>query len=163
MKQFIRVAGVLVRGREVLAHQAVADGYVYQALPGGHLEPGETTPSCLQREMREEFGIEVAVGRLLYIAEGLFRDGRKPKHEIVFYYWMHLVDPAAEVRSLEEPKITARWLSLDAPMAHLYPRWLEPELRRLDQDSWLSPPRHVIADELNQPQPSWQIRELGLR
>jgi len=30
--------------------------------PGGKLSSGETLPECLQRELREELGIEVAVG-----------------------------------------------------------------------------------------------------
>lgn len=32
--------------------------------PGGKQEPGETLPACLQRELREELGIEVEVGEL---------------------------------------------------------------------------------------------------
>jgi len=31
--------------------------------PGGKLRPGETLPECLQRELREELGVEVAVGK----------------------------------------------------------------------------------------------------
>ncbi len=30
--------------------------------PGGKLEPGETGEECLRREMREEMGVEIAVG-----------------------------------------------------------------------------------------------------
>jgi A/G-specific adenine glycosylase len=30
--------------------------------PGGKVEPGETIPACIQREIREELGIEIAVG-----------------------------------------------------------------------------------------------------
>jgi 8-oxo-dGTP diphosphatase len=30
--------------------------------PGGKLEPGETPEACLVRELREEFGVEIAVG-----------------------------------------------------------------------------------------------------
>ncbi len=33
--------------------------------PGGKIEAGESARECLKREMREEFGIDVRVGRLL--------------------------------------------------------------------------------------------------
>ncbi|AKG22807.1 8-oxo-dGTP diphosphatase MutT [Calothrix sp. 336/3] len=33
--------------------------------PGGKLEPGETMSDCIQREIREELGIEIAVGEHL--------------------------------------------------------------------------------------------------
>ena len=38
--------------------------------PGGKLESGETPEGCLKRELREEFGIEVSVGR--FVAESIY-------------------------------------------------------------------------------------------
>jgi 8-oxo-dGTP diphosphatase len=38
--------------------------------PGGTLEAGETPRACLQREMQEEFGIGIAVGR--YFGESIY-------------------------------------------------------------------------------------------
>ena len=32
-------------------------------LPGGRIEPGETSAECLVREIQEELGLEVEVGR----------------------------------------------------------------------------------------------------
>ena len=47
-------------------------------LPGGKLEPGETEAQALRREMREETGLEVAVGRLLFELHGeRFAGGRR--------------------------------------------------------------------------------------
>jgi len=37
--------------------------------PGGSVEFGETLAQALQREMREEFGIEIAVGELLNVVD----------------------------------------------------------------------------------------------
>ncbi len=36
-------------------------------LPGGVVDPGESPASCLVREIREELGIEVTVGRLVAV------------------------------------------------------------------------------------------------
>jgi A/G-specific adenine glycosylase len=37
--------------------------------PGGKIEPGETIEACIQREIREELGIEIVVGDRLMIVE----------------------------------------------------------------------------------------------
>ena len=56
------VAGVLIRGSTVLVEKRRSDddadpGLVM--LPGGHVEPNESIPEALKREMREELGIRV--------------------------------------------------------------------------------------------------------
>lgn len=58
-------AAILVKDGKILIARRKADDR--QAgkweFPGGKLEAGETPQACLQREMREEFGIRVAVGQ----------------------------------------------------------------------------------------------------
>ena len=37
--------------------------------PGGKIEPGETAEACIRREIREELGMEIAVGPVLTVME----------------------------------------------------------------------------------------------
>jgi 8-oxo-dGTP diphosphatase len=65
-------AAILIRGDKVFIGQRKA-GKQFEYLwefPGGKLEDGETQQDCLVREMREEFGIEVAV--LEFFGESIF-------------------------------------------------------------------------------------------
>jgi A/G-specific adenine glycosylase len=58
-------AGVIWgKGGHFLIAQRPLDGMLggLWEFPGGKREPGETLPECLQREIREELGIEIEVG-----------------------------------------------------------------------------------------------------
>jgi len=76
------VAGVLcVRGKLLVAGRRNPGKKLFWEFPGGKVEKGETLSSALRRELREELGIKVRVGRCL---------GREPfssprcKGEVVF-------------------------------------------------------------------------------
>lgn len=64
-----RVTGICVEDDRVLLLDQDTDGPRRWSLPGGKLEPGETLAEALVREMREETGAEVEVGRLLYLCD----------------------------------------------------------------------------------------------
>lgn len=59
-------AAVVDAGRLLLLYCVPPDEPGFWVLPGGGREAGESAEACVAREVREEAGIEVAVGPLLY-------------------------------------------------------------------------------------------------
>jgi 8-oxo-dGTP diphosphatase len=78
------VRGVWLHEGKVLFCQSVEHGYLY--LPGGHIEPGETAAGALAREMREELGVTLGVGRFIGASEACFKQrswktGKRERHQ----------------------------------------------------------------------------------
>jgi A/G-specific adenine glycosylase len=68
---YLVTAAVIRRGSEVLIAQRPPEGLLggLWEFPGGKLKAGEDLAGCLQREIREELGVEIEVGGWL----GVFR------------------------------------------------------------------------------------------
>ncbi len=62
----VRCRGIILHGEKLLVVKG-SHGRPYYALPGGHLDPGESPVECIKRELLEELGITPEIGRLLYV------------------------------------------------------------------------------------------------
>jgi 8-oxo-dGTP pyrophosphatase MutT (NUDIX family) len=84
----------------------------FWALPGGAVEHNELSTDALVREMREELGVTVAVGRLVWIVENLFAYRGTSYTEYGFYYeadWQSADIGDGEFAG-EEPDQFFRWV-----------------------------------------------------
>jgi 8-oxo-dGTP diphosphatase len=70
-------AAILIDGEFVLVRHR-KDGRAYHLLPGGGVKAGESLQGALVREVHEETGLDVTVGRLLFLNETL--DPRGSRH-----------------------------------------------------------------------------------
>jgi ADP-ribose pyrophosphatase YjhB (NUDIX family) len=70
--------------RRVVIHHASHEDF--RGLPGGRVELGESAADALVREMREEMGVEVEAGRLLWVVEGFVTFLERNWHEISLYF-----------------------------------------------------------------------------
>ena len=65
-----RVAGILLKDNKVLLQ--TDDLVDFWVIPGGSVKPFESSEEAIKREFLEEMGVEIEVGRLLWIVENSF-------------------------------------------------------------------------------------------
>lgn len=141
-----RVAGLLVQDGCMLFQGEPGDDGL--AIPGGHVAYSETTADALARELREELGVDVTVGRLRAVAENFFPWRGRECHQICLYYDVTLASgelPQAPFDMLDEmahgkARVRFRWVPLAALEGRtVYP----PQLKQviLEPDG---PVRHFV-------------------
>jgi len=101
-------------------------GYYY--LPGGHIRDGERIERALVREIKEECGLTVKQGRLLWVEESLTR-----RHHIVLYYEA-IINGNSEPKNLEPDKCSGwQWFALDnlpQPLWHTLQQFITEYINR---------------------------------
>ena len=113
MSGTVEAAGGVVQGddgRVLLVHRPRYDDWT---LPKGKLDPGETFEQAALREVREETGLECALGRELATTE--YRDNKdRPK---VVRYWLMEVEGGDFEPNDEVDEV--RWVALPGAVEQL--------------------------------------------
>jgi 8-oxo-dGTP diphosphatase len=109
----VAVGAVVRRGDEVLLIRRARGTAVGQwSIPGGRVEFGEGLKAAVAREVEEETGLEVQVGRFLGWAERM-GDDPGPYHYVILDFAADPVDPAAPPRPGDDADDVA-WVPTNA-------------------------------------------------
>jgi 8-oxo-dGTP diphosphatase len=115
--------GVIVRNgdRVLLIQRGKPPGLGTWGIPGGAVELGEAWRETAMREVREECGIEIALGEIVEAVDLIFRDDAG---KIVYHY--AVVDFAAQYVGGElcaaSDVMDARWVELSELIKYEMPR-----------------------------------------
>ncbi len=121
----VRVYGLLFDAHQrLLVSDEFIKGNFFTKLPGGGLEIGEGTRECLQREFKEETGLNVEIGEHIYTTDFFQISAFNNTDQIIsIYYWVHAKDISSlitknkpfdfEPHQIDNPNIEAevfRWV-----------------------------------------------------
>ena len=140
-----RVAGVALMANRVLLHRREGDDF--WTLPGGRPQAMESAGEALRREMREELGVQVTVGRLLWLVENFFTFEGARYHELLLCFEMACGDLASGLDDFEgvegDRRLLFQWCPLESLAGlPLRPAFLAPALRTLP-----ATPVHVVHED----------------
>ncbi len=89
MNPRIRVAAVIIQDRRILLIRHQKTQGTYWLLPGGGVDYGETLPQALTREVKEETGLDIKVGQLLFVSDAIEPNLKRHIVNIFFQATVH--------------------------------------------------------------------------
>lgn len=145
-----RAAAILIDQDRVLLHRNERDAF--WALPGGRVKVLESTEQAVVREMKEELGVKVEIGRKLWFTENFFTYEGQSFHEIATYYLVKLADQESIPKGTEpfwgwegEQKLIYQWFPVEyLDKMEVYPKFLREKMSVLPE----IPEFLILHDEL---------------
>lgn len=126
----MRIAGLAFRNDHILVHRATHEKF--WTFPGGTAEIGESSADTLIREMQEETGCTISLGRHLWTVENFFSFEGRTWHEVGVYYLMKMPDafpfaPETIVHRVRDAKNDLEFKWVPAEKARLEALPLQPD------------------------------------
>ncbi|KAA8529224.1 hypothetical protein F0562_033977 [Nyssa sinensis] len=117
----VGVAVFLLKGKNVLLGRRLSSlGHNTFALPGGHLEFGESFEECAAREVKEETGLDIQKIEFLTVTNNVFSEEAKPVHIVAIFMRAVLADPHQLPQNIEPDKCDGwdwyEWNNLPKPL-----------------------------------------------
>ena len=142
-----RVGGIALHGDRILVERNVRHGYCF--VPGGRVEYTESAVEALARELREELGEEVEIGRLVLVTDNFFWEDNQPIQEVALYFLLTFpssskVPGRGGAFEGAEPGSVFQWIRVDeVEEANLFPPFLRERVRALPQT-----PEYVVERDV---------------
>lgn len=112
---------------ELLVQHGLTPGTDFYRLPGGHVRVREKLEDCVVREIREETGLNVKAGRLLWVRDFL---DQFPNHSIEFFFLATII--GGRFKSTLEVESEFMFITLEElEKATFYPKEFVPSLKSL--------------------------------
>ncbi|HEX5001495.1 MAG TPA: NUDIX domain-containing protein [Bacteroidia bacterium] len=118
----VRVYGLLLHRKNILLSDELHQGNRITKFPGGGLQFGEGTISCVIREFKEELGITIRVRQHFYTTDFFQASAFNPEQQVISIYYLVETDEVKNILSsdmafdfdTEEGKFQSfRWVTLD--------------------------------------------------
>jgi len=119
--QGFRAGGIVIKDGKILLMHQIVKGEGFYTLPGGSWEVGEKLEETCKREIKEEFNIDVEVGKLAFLLDTTTR--------IAFYFLCNYVQGDIElggpekVRMHDGEQYYVEWVDLNlVPSLNMIPK-----------------------------------------
>lgn len=109
MHQEILARGICVKDSKILLAYFKPKSYYF--LPGGHVEHGESVLTALEREIKEELGIDATAQKVANVFEHTWNGKNGLVHELNFLI-MFRADNTSKLNSLVE-HLEFRWVPIN--------------------------------------------------
>lgn len=134
-----RAAAIIIQDGYVLLQEFPRHGG-YWALPGGRVDPMETSENSVRREMMEELNSDCSIIRQVYFMENFFNHKGIKYHEIGSYFEVELLDEKLKDKNRDhygvegDEDLRFRWFKLtELSEITLYPEFLREGLLKLPE------------------------------